>query len=237
MKGLEFLKKASLVSNEIVKPAVARTVTAKNRNPENADIRIYKDGSVYPSAALVAEFDLAYRRKEETGGQAFDVFKSADFPNTQSWTEEERVLFIAALDRNEAKTDLFSGSKFDEAGLPTADVFTQGSNTFGKGLLENIKEVYGEEPGEVGYIDLVILRDYPFTNPDGIYYIPKVVSRGDKKGESTIVRRENLTLYPLAPASVLSEPAGEEPSTENGGLGEGPAPVVKTSKVTAEATA
>ncbi len=206
MKGLEFLKKASLVANEIVKPAVARTTVAKNRNPENADIRIYKDGSVYPSAALVAEFDLTYRGKEETGGQAFDVFKSSDFPNTQSWPEENRVIFIAALDRSEPKTDLFSGGKFNEDGTPTSDVLTQGSNSFGKGLLEDIKAVYGEEPGEDGYIDLVILRDFPFTNADNIYYVPKVVSRGEKKGESTIVRRENLTLYPLAPASVLNQP-------------------------------
>lgn len=219
MKGLEFLKKASLVANEIVKPAVARTTVAKNRNPENADIRIYKDGSVYPSAALVAEFDLAYRRKEETGGQAFDVFKSSDFPNTQSWPEENRVLFIAALDRNEAKTDLFSGSKFDEAGIPTADVLTQGSNTFGKGLLEDIKAVYGEEPGEDGYIDLVILREFPFTNPDNIYYVPKLVSRGEDKGKPTIVRRENLTLYPLAPASILStDTTINPPEHEDSGL-------------------
>src|SRR5256885_1016617 len=102
MKGLEFLKKASLVANEIVKPAVARTTVAKNRNPETADIRIYKDGSVYPSAALVTEFDLPYRNKDVAGGQAFDVFKSSDYPNTEKWPEDERVLFIAAVDRKEA---------------------------------------------------------------------------------------------------------------------------------------
>lgn len=225
MKGLEFLKKASLVANEIVKPAVARTTVAKNRNPETADIRVYKDGSVYPSSALVAEFDLSYRAKDATGGQAFDVFKSSDFPNTQSWPEENRVLFIAALDRSEPKTDLFSGSKFDETGSPTANVLTQGSNTFGKGLLEDIKAVYGEEPNEEGYIDLVILRDYPFTNPDNIYYVPKVVSRGEDKGKATIVRRENLTLYPLVPASVLAPQPEEIVIPESAKVAKGATPV------------
>lgn len=216
MKGLEFLKKASLVANEIVKPAIARTVTAKNRNPENADIRIYKDGAVFPSAALVTEFDLGYRNKDIIGGQAFDVFKSSDFPNTQAWPETDRCIFIAAVDRKEPKTDLFSGSKFDENGMPTADVLTQGAATFGKQLLENLKEIYQVEPNEEGFIDLVILREYPFNNPDNIYYVPKAVSRGEKKGESTIVRRENITLYPLAPISMLSEDqveAAEEPVT------------------------
>lgn len=206
MKGLDFLKKASLVANEIVKPAAARTTTAKNRNPETADIRLYKDGSVYPSAALVAEFNLAYLAKDATEkANAFDVFKSSDYPNTMSWPAEETVVFIAAVDRKSPKTDLFSGSKYDEAGAPKSDVLTQGSNTFGEGLLVTLKEVYDIEPNEEGFIDLVIMRDTPFNTNNDIYYVPKVVSRGAEKGKSDLVTRTGLTLFPLVPAAMLSE--------------------------------
>lgn len=215
MKGLEFLKKASLVANEVVKPAIARTVTAKNRNPEEADIRIYKDGAVYPSAALVAEFDLTYRGKDVTPkGQAFDVFKSSDFLNTKHWAADETVVFIAAVDKVLPKTDLFSGSKFDENGEPTADVLTQGAATFGKELLETLKEIYAIEPNEEGFIDLVIVRDIPFNTPDNIYYVPKVVSRGEKKGQSDLMRRENITLYPLVPAAMATQAEIESPAPE-----------------------
>jgi hypothetical protein len=208
MKGLDFLKKASLVANEIVKPATARTVTAKNRNPENADIRIYKDGSVYPSAALVVKHILAYVAKDvEPKGTAFDVFKSSEFLNTKHWPADETVIFIAAVDRSQPKTDLFSSTKYDEAGAPTADVLTQGSNTFGKKLLVDLKEVYDVEPNEEGFIDLVIMGDTPFNTPDSIYYVPKLVSRGEKIGQSDLVRRENLTLFPLVPAAMLAEQA------------------------------
>lgn len=221
MKGLDFLKKASLVANEVVKPAVARTTTAKNRNPENADIRVYRDGSVYPSAALVTEFNLAYVGKDVAPkGQAFDVFESAKYINTQSW--EDKVLFIAAVDRSLPKTDLFSGSKYDENGEPTADVLTQGANTFGKELLTMLKDTYGieiAEDAEQNYIDLVILRDIPFNTPDNIYYVPKVVSRGNNKGQSDLVRRENITLYPLVTVEAYNElnaqpEAIEEPVAE-----------------------
>jgi hypothetical protein len=206
MKGFEFLKKVSLASVEATKAAAARTSTAKARNPETADIRIFKDGSVYPSAALVQEFDLTYRAKDAAQrGQAFDVFKTTDCPHMANWAADEKAIFIAAVDRTEPKTDLFSSSKYDENGEPTADVLTQGANTFGKQLLADLKEVYGIEPGESGFIDLSIMREAPLTTDNGIYFIPKTVSRGENKGKSDLVRRENLTLYPLVPADAATE--------------------------------
>lgn len=233
MKGLEFLKKASIVAIEATKSATARTTTAKNRNPENADIRIYKDGSVYPSAALVAEFDLAYRGKDDDGGKAFDIFKSADCPHMASWAADEKALFITAVDRKLPKTDMFSGSKYDETGAPKADVLTQGSNTFGTDtLLPALKEVYGIEPNEEGFIDLVIMREAPLKTDNEIYFIPKVVSRGEKKGQADLLRRENLTLFPLVPAETTEET--EAISEVEAGLTEAPAtPVAKATKAVA----
>lgn len=212
MKGLGFLKKASLAANEVVKSAVARTTTAKARNPENADIRIYKNGAAYPSVALIGEFELAYVSKDvENKGNGFDVFKSTDYPNTQAWPADEKVVFIAAVPRKEGKTDLFASVGYDAEGNPVTDVAAQGAVTFGKELLEYLEEVYGFTPDEeTGYIDLVIMRDVPFKTDNGIYFVPKVVSRGEKKGEMTLLRRDDLTLFPLVPASMISEEETEE---------------------------
>lgn len=238
MKGLEFLKKASIVAIEATKSATARTTTAKNRNPEKADIRIYKDGSVYPSAALVAEFDLAYLGKDVAGGNAFDVFKTADCPHMASWAADEKAIFITAVPRNLPKTDLFSGSKFNEDGSPKADVLTQGSNTFGSEvLLPALKEVYGIEPNEDGFIDLTIMREAPLKTDNEIYYIPKVISRGDKKGQADLLRRENLTLFPLVPAEVPtgSDEASEDNQAELEAANSTPAPIAKGTKAAVEA--
>lgn len=233
MKGLEFLKKASIVAVEATKSATARTTTAKNRNPENADIRVYKDGSVYPSAALVAEFNLAYVGKDvEPKGSAFDVFKSMDCPHMAQWDADQKAIFIAAVPRNLPKTDLFSGSKYDETGAPKADVLTQGSNTFGTDtLLPALKEVYGIEPNEEGFIDLSIMREAPMNTDNGIYFIPKVISRGDDKGKADLVRRENITMYPLVPAEATDvDTAGE---THVDDVVETPSPAAKSKAVPA----
>lgn len=212
MKGLEFLKSAKLVSNEVIKPAVARTSSAKAKIPETADLRIWKDGAIYPSAALVAEYDLQYRRAEvEDKGNGFDVFKSSDYPNTEKWPVENRIIFIAPVskDAKEGRVDLFASTRYNKETGDPADVLTQGAATFGEQLLEWIKDTYNEIPNEEGFIDLVIARTNGFNTDNGKYYIPKVVSRGEKKGESGIVTRENITLYPLVPASWADETTEE----------------------------
>lgn len=218
MKGLDFLKKVSLAANEVVKPATARTTVAKDRNPVLADIRIFKNGAAYPSAALVTEFGLNFTAKDAADkGNAFDIFKSADYPNTQAWPEENRVLFIASVPRTVkfGKTDLFSSTGYDETGAPSSDVLTQGAVTFGAKLLEYVKEVYNEEPTEeTPYVDLVIVRDSPFNTNDGIYYVPKVISRGEEKGKNEVIRREGLTLLPLVPYSWTIESTEEAVTIE-----------------------
>lgn len=227
MKGLEFLKNAKLAANETVKPATARTLTAKSRNPETADIRVYKDGSVYPSVALVAEFNLNYVPKDtEPKGTAFDVFKSTDYINTQSWPADQKVIFIAAVDRAEGKAELFGRTTYNAETHAPSDVLTQGAATFGKELLEYISEVYGEtiaepvegQPAPDNFIDLVIVRDSPFNTENGIYFIPKTVSRGVEKGKADMIRRENITLFPFVPLSWVT--AEEPTATVEAPLGE-----------------
>ena len=217
MKGLEFLKSAKLVSNEVIKPAVARTSSAKAKIPETADLRIWKDGAIYPSAALVAEYDLQYRRADvEDKGNGFDVFKSSDFPNTEKWPAEQRIIFIAPVskDAKEGKVDLFASTRYNKEDGAPADVLTQGAATFGEQLLEWIKDTYNEIPNEEGFIDLIIARTNGFNTDNNKYYIPKIVSRGEKKGESSIVTRENITLFPLVPSSWANEDSVEDAQAE-----------------------
>lgn len=233
MSGLNFLKNIKVQSNSAVKTPVARTASAEAKNPTNADLRVYKNGSVFPSASLVVNLGLQYTSKapvDEAGkviaghdyGNGFDVFSSGDFLNTKA--NADKCIFIALVPKNAGKVDLFSSTKYNEDGTPSADVLTQGAATFGAELLETIKDVYGIEiPEGKNYIDLVIVNDAPFTTDDNIYFVPKKVSRGDKKGQVDLTRREDLTLYPLVPIQLME--GGEDPANaDNGSLDSDKAP-------------
>ena len=215
MSGLAFLKNVSLQSNSVVKTPAARAKSVSDKNPTNADLRIFKNGAVYPSVALVGLFSLQYVAKNcEEKGNGFDVFKSTAFLNTKHWPAEHKVIFIASVPKSEPKVDLFGATVYDENDQPKSDVLTQGAVTAGVEILEMIKEVYGLEIKEgESFIDLVIMKDVPFNTDDNIYFIPKTVSRGEKKGQTTLIRREDLTLFPLVPASLVqgeNTPAAEE---------------------------
>lgn len=208
--SLEFLKNISLAQNAVVKSAVAKTRTAASRNPEKADLRVYKDGSMYPSVALVANDNLQFTDKEAADkGNGYDVFRSDQWPNTQHLPKDQRVIFIALVPKDSPKVDLFGATKYDDEGKPKADVLTQGSKTVGEDLLVWLSEIYGVTPGEKGYIDLTFVRDAPFTLEDRIYFLPKPIRKGDKKGEIQLIRRENLTLFPLVPTALVEEDQGE----------------------------
>jgi len=214
MSGLSFLKNITLQPNSLVKQAAAPK-TAVAKNPTTADLRVYRSGAVYPSAKLVTACMLEFVARDsdvETNG--FDIFSSKDFINTK--TLAESFLFIAMVPKSEPKVDLFGSTVYEKDGSPKADVLTQGAVTFGKELLELIESAYGITLKEgQNYIDLKIVQDDPFTLEDGIYWVPKKVSRGEKKGQVTLVRREDLTLYALAPVQLLGE--DEAPINVKGG--------------------
>lgn len=204
MSGLSFLKNVTLAANAAVAPT-SRTSAAVAKNPEKAHLRIYKNGAVYPSAKLVTACSLQYQAKDaEKKGNGFDVFSSKDFMNTAHLKESFMFIAMVPKDAKFGKVDLFSTTKFNEDGSPKADVLTQGSINLE--LLEQIKSIYNVDIAEgENFIDLVIVQSNPFTTPDNIYYIPKKGVRGDNKGKSEVVRRENLTLYALVPASLMDE--------------------------------
>lgn len=138
----------------------------KERNPEGMAIRVFKDGSVYPSSELVAQFDLEYKQAvlkdkvplplkegetevkysnrfevEGNPGNGFDVIDTDKYP---SFKVGNRILIISPTSKASPKVDLFGSTTYEDNGTPKSDVLSQGAKTFGKDeLIGMIEEVYG----------------------------------------------------------------------------------------------
>lgn len=222
----DFLKNVKVEPNK--KEVKERVYSKQELNPTNgADIRVFKDGRVYPSEALAQKDNLEYAEKGNKSGNAYDVFPS----NKWNWYPKDiqQVVFIAMVPKSAPKADLFSEVTYDTDGTPKSTVLDQGAATFGKKyLVQMLADAYTQGNVETlfgtnNYVDLVIVRDAVVATPDNIYLIPKVVSRGEDAGKPTFVRRENLVLNPLglftavdvastSPAQGEDEIAGEEPA-------------------------
>lgn len=206
--AFDFLSNISL--GEDVKATASRTGggVKKERIPTTADLRVFSTGAVYPSAALVASQDLEYRNKGvEPTGNGFDVFKSADWALTAKLPQS--FLIIGALPKNSGKVDLFDQVRYNADGnkedgnngaTPMTSVLEQGSPTFGKQLIIWLEEVYGVTPNAEGFIDLVIVQAHALKTANNVYNIPKLIARGEKAGELSYQRREDMTYFPLAVA-------------------------------------
>jgi hypothetical protein len=155
---------------------------------------LYNNGEVYPSADLVALGNLEYQPKNaENAGNGLDVVDSTDWTPLQN---HPRTILIGFTNRNNAKVDLFATTKYNDV-TPKSSVLTQGVQSE---MLLNIARSmgwFGSGTTEPKYVDLQVLTQYPVKTKDGIAYIPKVVERGDRKGDKTYERRENQTFYPI----------------------------------------
>jgi len=209
---LDFLKSVKVQAPEV--PVRKASGPRKQRNPENADLRVFADGSIYPSASLVARFGLEYGNKptedQAPTGFGFDVIDSNQFGRILE--TPQRCIWISPVARTESKIDLFNIVKYNEDGTPGSSVLEQGTKTFGSTvlipLLEESSGVKFEE--KVMHIDLKLYGgagDEPFRLPDGkrVAFIPKSVQRGENKGTETVIRREDPTFWCLYPAEVQEE--------------------------------
>ena len=158
MSKLGFLKNVTVAAQEQPKPGRNGGSVKKDWNPASGlVIRLWKDGSVFPSADLVNKFSLQYENalteeqitaiKEETmakpfRGNGFDVVDSKDYPQFE--TGGQRVLIIAPAEKDSGKVDLFSSVSYNDDGTPKVTVMDQGAVTFGKDfLIPRIEEIYG----------------------------------------------------------------------------------------------
>ena len=200
-----------------------------DKQPTGARIRLFPDGKVYPSPELVEKFELQYVNKGNPNqGNGFDVFSTTDWGQWPINAKGQLVL-IAAVSKALAKVDLFSATRYDEEGKPLADVNTQGSHTFGKRLIDMLKNTYGQDFFADGkmYVDLEIREDKPVRpSSNGVYTIPKPISRGPNAGKLTYERRENIVLYPLVPVVDVVETTETAPVQETAPVAESaPEPV------------
>lgn len=195
----------------------------KERNPENADLRIFKDGSPYPSKALVDKFNLEFSARDvEDQGNGLDIIDSDEFK--QYIPAKSRVIFVTVTPRKArgGKLDLFGvvayhdeksaakAAKDDEddsirVSDPRNSVLNQGAATFGKDvLLPLIKEVYGVEPNEKGYIDMKFVgpNDQPFrlpSNKPNYAFLPKTTNKKDGTKTGSVIKREKPEFWVLYP--------------------------------------
>lgn len=173
-----------------------------SKNPTGLALRIYANGKAYPSLDLVKEFNLEYG--ENTYGlDIFDAHSWGLYPKDQP-----NVMFVTPVKRSEPKIDLFGTRRSEET-----SVVDQGPNA--DWVIEMASRVVGHPLDGIEYIDLVLDTTVPVVTPDNIYYIPKTVARGEKKGTVTVVRRENLHLFPAEVIVKLTEAVEEEITTNN----------------------
>ena len=215
---LNSLVNVSLDANPVKEKATKASNPRVEKNPTNgADFRIMATGKIYPSQAFVDEFNLEYTPKDSNIiSNGFDLFPSNQWSNYKNGPD---LLLGYAIRMDSPKVELFSGVRYNEDGLPINTVMEQGT-TLGDDTLELIATALGSvesdggdtsawhnllvslatgEEGIARYVDFYVVRNVgqALTMPDGIYNIPKMIARGEKKGQVTTLRREKINILPL----------------------------------------
>jgi hypothetical protein len=200
---LSFLSNVKL---EVVKAAPTKKEAAP-KLPENADLRVFGNGKVYPSVEFANKNSLEFVDRVNqgtgekltyvTGGNGLDIFSSKKWGMIMGQLPQE-LIFCAIVPKAAPKVDLFAATRYNEDNSPIASVFTQGSSVFSKEVLvPMLTEIYGVNWDEVEYVDLIVSTENVLVSPNGVYHLPKVVASGALKGEDTYIRRENLSVSPL----------------------------------------
>lgn len=167
---LSFLKTA--VIEDPTEKAKASSGPRKQRNPNPTflGIRLWKDGSVFPSQSAVDKFDLEYRggTKEivpavpavgKEGDENYVAAKPArtvfvpnpegtpgngfDIIDSREWNQykgEGNLIFLGVVPKNESKVDMFARTGYDAEGKPLTSVMDQGTKTFGTDSLISMVE-------------------------------------------------------------------------------------------------
>lgn len=217
-----FLSFLNDVLVENVEPKAPRGGGKKQRNPD-ADflgIRIWADGSVYPSLSLVGGFNLEYPAAvissvatKDGGTKTIPTVvgnpgNGIDVIDVRQWNQatasNKNFIAVAFSPKDAPKVDLFALTRYDDAGKPLSTVMDQGSNTFGKTeLLPLIKELYNLEPNEEGFIDMAVATEIAggknLRSSNGLEYLPKKIARGEDKGKADYAKRENVDIFMLHP--------------------------------------
>ena len=202
--NLDFLKHVKIDEEELGKKAPrSGSGRRKDWNPTYPNsIRIWKDGSIYPSADLVERFDLEYSDrpvddladavKADAGaepaadakkprwkqpGNAFDIIDTDEFPVLKV---PQRMIVANVVSKAEGRADVFASGDWEPVtGKSRASVLEQGATTFGKNtFIPMVEAVYGIKIDEqTPYVDLIFIgKDGEKLGPASHYGLP-----GDKK--------------------------------------------------------
>ena len=208
MKDLSYLKKVVLEEVPANVPGTRTGTSSIVKQPTDADLRVFKNGRVYPSAAFLEANGFEYKAKIETVdpvtgnvkvtviGNGLDIFSSTNWTMVKGL--EEEVIFCAIIPRQgNPKIDLWGSCQYKE-GLPVGTLLDQGASTFGKtSLVDMLASAYGVDWSTAKHVDLKVELDIPMVSESGVYHLPKLVARGEKKGKATYVRRELINIFPL----------------------------------------
>ncbi len=145
--------------------------------PVEGDIKIYRNGRIYFSDEFKAKVDKS----------------GLDFIDSRPWTlypdnAEDNYIFMCITPMGNPKTSAKVTVPRESNKTPMSGVSSV--------LIPLLIDLYGLDK-DFGSVELDVEFGFPVTNDSGIYNIPKVISRGDAKGELKTVRRENVTFYPI----------------------------------------
>jgi len=160
---------------ETVEKAVTRSI---NLQPENGgDIRIHRNGKIV--------YSDEFRAKVGEGG--------LDFIDSRQWSlypknAQEHLIFLCIVSDLTAKHSAKVDVRKESVNSPSTAVKNH--------LIPLMRDLYTLNP-DFNSVELKVNYDFPVTNEEGVYNIPKVVSSGSAKGENTYTRRENVTFYPV----------------------------------------
>ena len=200
-------------------------------NPSIVAIRLWRDGSVYPSNAAIAKFDLEYKKavitKEDLPlkegqteaerkqrnvyafpngtGNGFDVVDSRVWEQFKA-ADGSGMLFIVPTQKTEAKVDLFGTSNYTEDGEPKALVAEQGAKTFGSAvLIPAVEELYGIK----FKVDAVEAAEgvEAVEAVDGVEYVDLAIF--DKLGDFDIVKSYSKNILHVPKRVIRGKDAGK----------------------------
>lgn len=239
--SLDFLNEIKIEETPASLARVSKKSNSVTDNPAPTfmGIRIWKSGKIFPSQALTDAFCLEYPTKvvstdvegkvsmttpDGVSANGLDVFSISDWTQVDEATRKNNLILIGVTPKSKSKVDLFANSRYNDDGTPVASVMSQGSSTFGsKRLLPMIESVYGVTPNAEGYIDLEINTKFNLKSKalNGIFMLPKVITKGDNIGKADIEQRENIDVFPMTPVVAQVETPVESTS-----MSEVPAPPV-----------
>lgn len=257
MSLLSFLKTSQVEEIPVKTGRTGGPRKAWNPAPAIIAIRVWKDGSVFPSQAAVDKFELEYRsasvKKEEIAkknpedeqkyrtvyehpdgpGNGFDVIDSRVWPGFKG---DGAMLFVAAVAKNEGKVDLFNQVSYDDTGNPKVSVMDQGSATFGtQVLIPALEDVYGirfnrnaQEESENGPALEAITDGVDFVD----LLIVEELKEGDESFNITEAFSKPILFAPKRVVRGADKGKADYTRRENVKVyGLIPAPVVETEKV------